>query len=126
MRIGKGVLGVVAVWAVLMLAPGLSFADNKVLNGDEIKALITGKTVHVTRKNDGAQWKIFFDVNGKAISSQSGEGTWDINGSNEHCNSGVNLNCAKISDNGDGTYSRLKPNGDIAVIWTKIVNGKDM
>lgn len=122
----KGFLWTVTTMVSLGLATGLAFADQRVLTSDEIKALISDKTVHVTRKHDGAQWKIFFGADGKSLSSDTGEGTWEVSGSGEHCNSGIKLKCAKVVDNGDGTYSRLKPNGDVAVTWTKIVAGKEM
>ena len=126
MRNKKGLVGVVALLAVTALAPGLCLAEKRVLSGDELRALITDKTVQVTRAKDGAQWKVYFGADGKSLSSDTGEGSWEVNGSGEHCNSGVRLKCAKVADNGDGSYARLKPNGDVAVTWTTIVDGKDL
>jgi hypothetical protein len=125
MNVKKIVSSVVTVIALLTLVPALSFADKKILSGDEIKALITGKTVFVTRQNDGAQWKVYYTADGKTLSSESGAGTWEVK-DGKHCNSGVKLKCAQVTDLGDGTYARLKPNGDVAVTWTKIVDGKDI
>lgn len=95
------------------------------LSGDEIKALITGKTVYVTHKANGNQWKTYFAADGTTAASNSDGGRWEIK-DGKHCNTGVKLVCAKVADLGDGIYARLKPNGDIAVVWTKIVDGKDL
>jgi len=99
----------------------------RILSGDEVKALITDKTVYVTRESDGAQWKAYFFADGSAYLDVNNmeKVPWYIDEKGRHCNTGVPLVCAPIQDNGDGTYSRLKPNGDVAVTWTKIVGGKE-
>lgn len=98
----------------------------KTLSGDEVKALISGKTVHVTNNATGKKWKSHFAADGSAsLSNSTDVQTWHVDDKGQHCNSGVPLVCAPIVDNGDGTYSRMKPNGTVAVTWTRIVNGKD-
>lgn len=97
----------------------------KMLDGDEVKKLIAGKTVHITHAKSGKQWRSYFAEDGKAFLDNSGqEESWEIDDKGRHCNTGVPLMCAKIRDNGDGTYSRMKPNGEAAVTWTKIEDGK--
>lgn len=98
----------------------------KTLSGDEIKALISGKTVYVTLNANGAKWKSYFAADGSALlSNSSDKQEWRIDENGRHCNTGVPLACAPIVDNGDGTFSRVKPDGSVAVTWTKIVDGKD-
>jgi hypothetical protein len=113
----------------LILGLGISTTvrAERILSGDEVKELITDKTVYVTRHRDGKQWKAYFFADGSAFLDVKDmkKDTWHIDKKGRHCNTGVRLVCAPIQDNGDGTYSRLKPNGKKAVTWTKIVDGKD-
>lgn len=95
----------------------------KVLSGDEIKALITHKTVLVV-KTSSSQWRQYFAADGTSNRDNGEKSTWYIE-NDKHCNTATPLLCAAIRDNGDGTYSRLQSNGDVAVTWTKIVDGKD-
>ena len=111
---------------VLAVTSGASFADQKIVDADTIKALITGKTVSVTHERSGNEWKMYFSPEGKSIRDNGDEADWRINSEGQHCNTGVPLECAKVADLGNGTYARIKPNGDIAVIWTKIEDGKHL
>jgi len=95
----------------------------KLLSGDEIKALITHKTVLVTFTGSN-QWRQYFSADGASHRDNGEKSTWYIE-NDKHCNSAAQLLCAAIQDNGDGTYARLKANGETAVTWTKIVDGKD-
>ena len=95
----------------------------KMLSGDEIKALLTGKTVYVTL-NSSTQWRQYFAADGSSARDNGETSEWSVDG-DKHCNTAAATRCAAIRDNGDGTYARLKPNGSTAVTWTKIVNGKD-
>lgn len=99
-----------------------SFAE-KMLSGDEIKALVTNKTVDVTLTNKN-KWRQFFANDGSSDRDNGLKSNWYTEG-DKHCNTGTSLLCAPIRDNGDGTYSRLKDDGGVAVTWTKIVDGKD-
>lgn len=122
----KHIFSNLSLLLVLMIAPGVSGADQKIVSGDALKSLISGKTVSVTHKMSGKQWKMFFAADGKSTRDTGEEGTWEINDKGEHCNTGVKLKCAKVADLGDGTYARLKPNGSVAVTWTKIEDGKKL
>ena len=120
-----------SLWCIsLLLAfavmPVPSIAEQKTLSGEALKTLITGKTVSVTHKQSGKQWKMYFGADGKTADSKGGSDTWEVNANGEHCNTFAKLKCAKVADMGDGTYARLTPNGDIAVIWTKIEDGKHL
>lgn len=109
--------------SLALLAPAAH--AGKILSGDEVKSLITGKTISVTHGASGAKWKAYFAADGSAaLDNSANQESWHIDDKGRHCNTGVPLVCAPISDNGDGTYSRLKQNGDVAVIWTKIEDGK--
>ncbi len=113
--------------SAVILGGASSAIANKTLSADEVKKLITGKTVHVTRKHDGKQWKLYFAPDGKGYqTADSAAGTWEIKDNGEHCASWATLKCAKIADLGNSQYARLKPNGDVAVTWTKIEDGKKL
>lgn len=96
---------------------------SRVLNGDEIKALITNKTVLVS--TGSKQWHQHFAADGSSARDNGETSTWSVEG-DKHCNTAsVKFPCAPIRDNGDGSYARIKDNGDVIVTWTKIVDGKD-
>ena len=95
----------------------------KVLSGDEIRALITHKTVAVSAGSK--QWRQYFAADGSSARDNGQNSTWSVEG-DKHCNTAAAaFPCAPIRDNGDGTYARLKPDGDPSVTWSKIVDGKD-
>jgi len=98
------------------------YAD-KVLSGDELKALLTNKTVSVAVVGKSVKWRQYFGPDGKSNRDNGEESEWYVK-DNKHCNSAANLLCASVRDNGDGSYSRLKPDGKPAVNWTNIVEGK--
>ena len=125
-KYGKQFVLLAAALSLLLLATSGHAA--KTLSGDEVKALITDKTVSVKRVKDGAQWKAYFGADGTSVTSGavSGESTWHVDGDGRHCNEGVKLKCAAVVDNGDRTYARVKPNGSPAVMWTEIVDGKNL
>ena len=125
-KYGKQFVLVAVVMSLMLFT--LSGHAAKTLSGDEVKALITDKTVNVTRVKDGAQWKAYFGADGTSITSGavSGESTWHVDGEGRHCNEGVKLKCAAVVDKGDGTYARVKPDGSPAVLWTEIVDGKNL
>jgi hypothetical protein len=94
----------------------------KVLSGDEVRALITNKTVTVTA-NSG-QWRQYFAADGSSARDNGKMSTWSVEG-DKHCNTAAaSFPCASIRDNGDGTYARIKDNSDAIVTWSKIVDGK--
>ena len=111
-----------AGFALLFSFAQASHAE-KLLNGDEIKALISGKTVDVSLSSN-SQWRQYFAADGSSDRDNGEKSTWSVEG-DKHCNTASSLRCAAIRDNGDGTYARLKANGSPAVTWTKFVDGKD-
>lgn len=112
-----------AGFALLFSLSQASHAD-KMLSGDEIKALVTNKTISVIYSSSN-QWRQYFAADGSSIRDNGETSTWNIDGDN-HCNSAsAKFPCAPIRDNGDGTYSRLKSDGSPIVTWTKFVEGKD-
>jgi hypothetical protein len=95
----------------------------KVLSGDEIKALITDKTVSVSAGSK--QWRQYFAADGSSARDNGKNSTWSVEG-DKHCNTAAaDFPCAPVRDNGDETYSRIKDNGEAIVTWSKIVGGKD-
>ena len=118
----------------LLFLLGASFQAHagKVLSPDELKTLITGKTVHAKHEKKGFTFRVYFNDDGSVIrkwkNDKLQDGKWFFDG-NLHCiNVGDGDKCASIEDNGDGTYKRLKGgNSDKHFIsWTKIVDGKDL
>lgn len=107
---------------LMSLIPLNSYAG-KILSGDEIKELITDKTVFVTL-NSSTQWRQYHAANGESYRDNGNISDWYVE-DNMHCNTAARLVCAEIRDNEDGTYARLKNNGETAVIWNKIIDGKD-
>lgn len=113
---------VIAGFAMMFSLVQTSHAE-KMLSGDEIKALVTGKTVDVSLSSS-SQWRQYFAADGSSARDNGEVSDWSVEG-DKHCNSVAALRCAAIRDNGDGTYARLKPDGSPAVTWTKITDGKD-
>lgn len=112
----------VAGFALLFSLAQASYAE-KMLSGDEIKALVTGKTTYVTATN-GKKWRQVFNADGSSERDNGQKSEWHVEG-DKHCNTAaVNYPCATIRDNGDGTYTRIFE-GKPVVDWTKIVDGKD-
>lgn len=126
MYANKGGLWGFLVFCLIAVVPAVSVAEQKIVSGGALKALLSGKTVSVTHKSSGKQWKMYFSADGKSIRDNGDEGDWEISDSGQHCNTGIKLRCAKVADLGDGTYARLKPNGGVAVLWTKIEDGKHL
>ena len=121
----------ILVTVLFMLGVSMQAQAGKVLSPDELKALITGKTVHAKHEKKGFNFSVYFNADGSAVRKWKGdkiqEGKWFFK-DNLHCiNVGGGDKCATMEDNGDGTYKRLK-GGDSSkhfISWTKIVDGKD-
>lgn len=97
----------------------------KMLSGDEIKALITGKTVYVVVPNSSTNWRQYYAADGSSARDNGQTSTWQVEG-DIHCNTAAKNNpCLPIRDNGNGTYDRMKSDGSPAVTWTKIIDGKE-
>jgi hypothetical protein len=96
---------------------------SKKMSGDEIKALLTNKTVSVALVGKNIKWRQYFGPDGKSNRDNGETSEWSVEG-DKHCNTAAMLKCAAVVDNGDGTYSRMKPNGEATVKWTNIVEGK--
>ena len=108
----------------LMFTLSQASQAEKMLSGDEIKALVSNKTVTVIYSSSN-QWRQYFAADGSSIRENGETSTWNTEGDN-HCNTAsAKFPCAPVRDNGDGTYSRLKSDGSPIVTWTKFVDGKD-
>jgi hypothetical protein len=120
-----------SILITLVLMAGASFQANagNPLSAEEIKTLITGKTVHAKHEKKGFTFSVYFAEDGSAIRKwkndelQNGKYTFK---DNMHCiNVGDGDKCATIEDNGDGSYKRLKNGKKHMITWTKVVDGKD-
>jgi hypothetical protein len=118
----------------LFLLLGASFHAHagKVLSNDEVKALVSGKTVHAKHEKKGFNFSVYFNADGSAVrkwkNDKLQDGKWFFK-DNLHCiNVGGGDKCGSIEDNGDGTYKRLKGGNSNKhfITWTKIVDGKDL
>ena len=56
----------------------------KMLSGDEIKALLTGKTIYVT-PNGSTQWRQYFAADGTSARDNGEISDWTVEG-DKHCN----------------------------------------
>ena len=102
---------------------------DSMLNADQVKKLVTGKTMHATHIK-GFKFKVYFDTDNKtAFRAQKGsttKTTYTMKG-NKHCIFWKGEDrCAGIRDNKDGTYSRINPRGKAVVTWTKATDGKNL
>lgn len=100
------------------------------MSADQIKSLIAGKTVYAEHLKRGFEFKVYFDSDGTtAIRQQKGETTtttYSFKG-DKHCIQWRGKNrCANISDNGDGSYSRINKRGKAVVKWIKVEDGKQL
>ena len=117
---------------VIMLSASFQAHAGKVLSPDELKALITGKTVHAKHEKKGFTFSVYFNADGSAVrkwkNDKMQDGKWFFDGSLHCINVGGGDKCGSIEDNGDGTYKRLKGGNSNKhfITWTKIVDGNDL
>ena len=98
------------------------------LNADQVKKLVTGKTIQAKHNIKGFKFSVYFDKDNKtAFRKQKGNTTktsYMFKG-NKHCIHWNGQNhCANIRANKDGTWSRINPNGKAIVTWSNISDGK--
>jgi hypothetical protein len=83
------------------------------MNGDEVKALLSGKTVTGKGLKKDFTVVTYFSPDGTMLGTKDGEsrnGTWTVEDDGKQCikfDDG-NSNCRYIKDNGDGTYTKIK------------------
>jgi hypothetical protein len=109
----------------------LDASAGETLTGDQIRALITDKTIQAEHLGKGFTFEVYFDPDGKtATRTHKGAKVttaYSIDG-DEHCLlwNGANR-CATIMDNGDGTYSRINTSGryrgKAVVKWIRFEDG---
>lgn len=87
-------------------------ASGDPLSAEDVRKLITGKTVVVTVAAGGEQWKLYFSPDGQGYrTSGNSVGTWEVKETGEHCTTWANIKCARIVYLGDGKYGRLNQKG---------------
>jgi len=100
------------------------------MSADEVKKLIVGNTAYGTLSVSGKPIKNYFGPNGTLVRSVGGKvkkGSYSINDDGTQCvNVGKADNCAKIVNNGDGTYHRVSSEGKVLLKWDKVASGKDI
>jgi len=97
------------------------------LDAAAVKKLLSGKTAHALGAS-GATPKNYFAPDGKLyrqMDNKLSEGTWRVEEDGTHCIGGLPGGCAKVVRNEDGTYDRVKENGETYARWLVIVDGKD-
>ena len=124
-------LGVIIAFLVMGMAvfPARVFAENY-LSNEQIKELVSGNTMYAQHLKRDFEFKVYFDADGITALRQEDydvvKTTYKIK-DDKHC---IFWNgedrCAKILDNGDGSYTRVAPNGRHVVLWKKSVKGKDL
>lgn len=97
------------------------------LDAAAVKKLLSGKTAH-SLSATGNTSKNHFAPDGKLYrlyENKLYEGTWYVEADGTHCVKGMPGGCAKVIRNEDGTYDRVKENGETYARWLAIVDGKD-
>lgn len=103
----------------------------KTLSGDEIKALVTGKTIESEHLIRDFTFKVYFDKDGETAyrtlpNGNIKETTYSIKG-NRHCIFWQGKDrCAQIQENGDGTYYRVNFRGKKTIKWNNVSDGKNL
>lgn len=113
--------------ALLFTLASFQTSAAETLSGDQIKALIVGKTVQVEHLMKDTEFQMYFAPDGTAIRKGGNgikTGTYRIE-NNMHCiDMGKGENCGTVVANGDGTYKRLKNGKKHVINWLKFSEGK--
>ena len=122
----------IIIAVAVMLGASFQAHAGKVLSNDEVRAIVSGKTVHAEHLKKGFNFSVYFAADGSVVrkwkNDKVQDGKWFFDG-NLHCiNVGGGDKCGSIVDNGDGTYNRLKGGNSNKhfITWTKVVDGKDL
>ena len=98
------------------------------LDNNKIKELVTGKTIYSKHLKKDFDFSAYFDADGKTAIRKKRNGdivktSYSIEG-NKHCMQWKGKNrCARIIDNGDGTYTRVNKKGKKIIKWLKFEAG---
>lgn len=113
------------------LSVGAANADaGAVLDAQEIRDLIVGKTVTARHQKKGFEFKVYFGEDGRMVRLMDGETSeapYEITSDGRHCVTSVtrgNRVCARIEANGDGTYDRVLDSGKRPIRWSGFEPGK--
>ena len=116
---------------VFALTPFIPSQASDFVSGDKLATLIIGKTIHGTHLKKGFEFSVYFDKDGKTALRKKQNGdivktTYRFDG-NTHCIFWKGKDrCAKVMDNGDGTYTRISSSGLKIVKWTKLDTGNKL
>jgi hypothetical protein len=110
------------------LATSGTFASAQNLLGmEELKALISGNTVHTENLSNGRTFYVYHGASGELELQREDaavfSGIWSVRADGTHCVSFNDETCGRIEKNADGTYTRII-NGAPAFKWLKITPGK--
>ncbi len=114
---------------LISLAAIPAHAEN-FLTDAQIESLVKGKTVSAKHLKKGFSFKVYFDDGSETAYRTDGdeivETRYRIEGG-RHCIHWKNKDrCARIRDNGDGSYTRVNQKGRDVVLWTGFVDGKEL
>jgi len=115
------------LWAALTVPSFPAAAQNR-LGMAELKALISGNTVHFEEISTGRGGRAHHAASGQIEVLRDDGGTfsglWSVSADGSHCMIVSNEICSRIEKNADGSYTRVI-NGVPSFRWTKITPGKD-
>ena len=111
---------------VSMLEEAFSAATAERVSGDAVKAIISGNTIDLEVPNKGTA-QAYMGANGRVVRKMGAgmaEGTWRLAKDDTLCvqYTGKNERCGPVTNNGDGTYTRLDDAGT-TFIWKAISTG---
>jgi hypothetical protein len=116
----------VGAW-VALAASAAPAAAQAFLNMAELKALVSGNTVHFTNLENGLVGRAFHDAGGEVMVDRDDgatfSGLWSVRADGTHCIIFSGEVCGKIRKNADGTYTRVIV-GSPGFTWMRITPGK--
>lgn len=118
---------VIAVYAALAVSISPVWAENP-LSMAELKALITGNTIHAQNLSNGLYLRAHYEPGGQFVVLRDDgaqfSGVWSVRANGTLCLIVSGEECGSIVKNADGTYTRMAGSAP-AFKWLKITPGKD-
>lgn len=113
---------------VALAALSGSAAAQNSLGMAEVKALITGNTVHAQNLSNGLFLRAHYEPGGQFVVLRDDgaqfSGVWSVRANGTLCLIVSGEECGSIVKNADGTYTRMAGSAP-AFKWLKITPGKD-
>ena len=119
----------IALVAGLPLVATAANAES-ILNANQVKKLVTGKTIQAKHNLEGFKFSVYFDKDNKTAFRKQKGSTTKINymfKGDKHCTQWKDqIRCANIRANKDGTWSRINSSGKTVITWSSISDGKKL